>query len=252
MTDAELDELLRRIPDEPRSETKLDDGRLLALASGAEDETLEIQLARDPEGRALLDALTEPVPEALVRRAEAMTMRRHRARVFVIPIVASVLAAAFALLWLRPWAPREPVPIAYSIEGPLGGVHEVRGDGASSSRLLPTSRLRLIARPEREPTGDEPVLRVFAEHGQRLVEAPRTAIETGLGGAVRFEIRAGELFDEPGRWVLHALLVPPDAVQTNVRNLTDLASLPAVHRHAMSIDYDVVARPNEPEEEIVP
>jgi hypothetical protein len=132
--DDAIDALLRRIPDGEARGASYDDGRLLAITRGGSDDALEAELAHDPEGRALLAELAAPLPEDVRRRAiGAMPGRKSRGRAAVMLAVTTVLASAAAvLLVIAPWSP-ERDEAAYAIEGPLGGVREVRGGSPSDS-----------------------------------------------------------------------------------------------------------------------
>jgi hypothetical protein len=172
-----------------------------------------------------------------------MLTRRRRPRTTVLIAAAAMFAAAAAvLLFIEPWSP-ESHEVAYEIEGPLGGVREARGSSPTGSRaFLPHSRLRLIARPIEEPRGAAPVLRVFALRGDRVVEAPHTAIEVGRGGTSRFEVRAGDLFDEAGTWDLHVVLVDAEAATSGPLSRDELLTMPVSDRHVYTIDYSLEGR----------
>jgi hypothetical protein len=240
MDDDAIDALLRDIPDDAPCSASYDDGRLLAITRGASDDELDARLASDPEGRALLAALVEPVPNEVLRRAEQAVVRRRRNGPLVAGVV--VLAAAAALLLVtRPWEQPAIDSIAYSVEGPLGGVRATRGAEPATTRFLPHSRLRLVVRPHVEPSGDAPVLRVFAVREDRIVEMPRRGITSGRGGAARLEIRVGEVLEDAGRWDLHVLLVPPHE-DRSVTSADDLRNVRAVDRHVFVIEYELDGR----------
>lgn len=186
----DLDLRLARVPDDPPG-PPVDDADVVARRD-------EAAIAADPEARALLVALGQPVPAAVRARAEAALPRGRRAA-----WLPATLAAAAAALFLWALWPAGAGP-AYTVEGPFGGLKTTRTE-AITTTFGPESALRLVLRPA--GAGAE-AARVFAEGpgGLRPVAA---TVTRGEGGAFRVEARGAALFQGPaGPRTLHIVLGP--------------------------------------------
>lgn len=178
----------------------IDVARLMAYRAGelSADETAQIdaQLADDPEARALLRQLAEPVPPFLAAWGQRETRKALGAqrRRWIGPAVTVALAAAVALFVFVPRPDRAP---DYRIDAVRGVQAEVRGDAppVSGGRVDPDSVLVVALAPGADGPSAAPPARAFVETlDGRLSAAPVDAIVVGEGGALRFEAPVAELF----------------------------------------------------------
>lgn len=223
LTDIELDLMLRgtgagappsaaaACVDEP----EFDLGRLLALRTGTEDAAALDHVSRCAFCRALLVEAAEPATDLLVARmdrawstvgrpeaevhADAAPARRP-ARLLRFGALGGAIALAAGVLFfaLRPGA-LPPAP-EYTLDGPTGGLTEVRADVPGSNVYLPESQVRLVLRPAGSvvPGAAAALFRVEAD--ARLVALPGGLVETMPNGAFLIEAAGRALFgDTPGR-----------------------------------------------------
>lgn len=165
-------------------------------ASEAEQARIEASLADDPEARALLRELAQPVPpfvEGWARREARSALGASRRR-WIGPAVTVALAAAVALFVFVPRG--APAP-DYRIDAVRGVQAPVRGDAPTAvagGAVDPESILTIALAPA-AAVGEAPAARAFVQTPDgRLVAAPRSAIVAGEGGALRFEAPVAELF----------------------------------------------------------
>lgn len=211
MGDAEReDSLLRQVPEPHRDPESLDDGLLLAYRAGrlSPEAAAEVEalLARNPEARALLRELTQPVEPGLAERVERAS--RGRPRWWIPAAMAAAAAAAFLIV-----AQDAPLP-PYEMEA-RGFVASSRGLAAPSNVLEPDSRLSVTLRPEQAPE-KAPALGVFVAPDGGLLERARAGRITSRSGVFRFEVEAAALFPKPGRYLVVLVLAPSEDVLQDV------------------------------------
>jgi hypothetical protein len=214
-----LDRVLSRLPETAPAPDELhcDDGELLALRRGTlapeAAAGVDAHLARCGECRAVLRALAQPVPEAMLTRAEGAVARRRR---WPYAVVGGLLAAAAAaaIVMLQPGVGDRPIPPEYGLTV-SGGLRESRGDAPASLRFLPDSRVRVDLAPVAEMRGEAPSAAVFVSGPDGTLTAVPATVQRGAGGAIRVEGVARDLFGEPpGPRTLHvALASDPAALQ---------------------------------------
>jgi len=219
------------------------EGELLAWQTGELDDAplqqLESHLARCRGCRELAFQLTQPVEESFRRWAgEQLIPRRGGSRVRHTAWAGGALAAA-AVVALLVWLPGndQALPAAYTLEGPLGGVQQLRRAAAAPSDLfLPTSQLQLFLRPSGDAVPERPVaVRAFVSRpGQPLVMLPDRLLVQGEGGVWVLEGSGQELFgSEPGPRTLHL------ALSASPRELEGLGGLPPAQarRHGKTVRW---------------
>ncbi len=211
MTDEDLDGLIAGAapPEGPGAPVEdpglLEAWRRQALSAEAAAE-VEAELLRNPEARAELGRLAEPVPPALLER---MAGELPSARRRWWPVVALAAAAVLAAVLI----PRGAGLPAYELEGPLGGVERVRGEGPASLEFRAHSQLRLIARPKATLEGTPPQARAFvASVGGALRALPEAQLSQAASGAYVLSGPASSLVGpQPGRYVLVIALAAEEA-----------------------------------------
>ena len=228
LNDTELDLLLRRAgaPTPPGADAacistpEFDLGRILTLAEGADDAPALDHIARCPFCRAMLadvagaaaspnDLLTARMqrawstearvaPQTDARadaRADAPRSTRRLAWGAIGSFVA--LAAALAILVLRPQS-LPPAP-EFTLEGPTGGLTEVRADVPESNVFVPASQVRLVLHPRQAPQPGAALALFRVETGERLRRLPDALARVQPNGAWLIEGEGRALFgDTPG------------------------------------------------------
>jgi hypothetical protein len=227
LTDTELDLMLRgHCPGASPSaaaacvdDPEFDLGRLLALRAGADDAAALDHVSRCAFCRALLVEAAEPATDLLVARMDRAwstvgrpeagadapaaadpAPARRPARVLRFGALGGAIALAAGVLFfaLRPGA-LPPAP-EYTLDGPTGGLTEVRADVPASNVYLPESQVRLVLRPAGPvvPGAAAALFRVEAD--ARLVALPAGLVEAMPNGAFLIEAAGRTLFgDTPGR-----------------------------------------------------
>ncbi len=153
---------------------EMDLGRLMDLRTGADDPAAWDHLARCAFCRAMLREATEPVNELLVARLNRQWTVSAAARPAVAAprrrfaaIGAGLLAAAaVAIVVFQSHVPGgERTLPEYSLDGPHGGLADVRADGPESHAFLPDSTVELVLRPRAARAAREtaPVAAVFRQ-----------------------------------------------------------------------------------------
>ena len=265
LNDTELDLLLRRAgaPTPPGADAacistpEFDLGRLLTLAEGADDAPALDHIGRCAFCRAMLadvagaaaspndlltarmqrawstEARVAPQPEA---RADAPRSTRRLAWGAIGSFVA--LAAALSILVLRPQS-LPPAP-EFTLEGPTGGLTEVRADVPESNVFVPASQVRLVLHPRQAPQPGAALALFRVEAGERLHRLPDALARVQPNGAWLIEGEGRALFgDTPGPRRL--LVVVAGAVEA----LADLDGRPAsaidgradLRAYPLSVDY---------------
>jgi len=211
VTEAELDALLRRLPETAADDDDAAADDALLLRHGELSETdaaaLEGRLAQRPRDRSLFVELSEPVPPRAFARAEEVLPTPAAKRGWLKWLLAPgplflTAAMAGAMLWLTwPGDVRLELP-PYAAEGPFGGLREVQGAEATTQRFGPGSTLRVVLRPARAGSDAPPVAVVVEGPG---APARRVEVEVlrGEGGALEVSAPARRVFDVPGRYTLH-------------------------------------------------
>lgn len=185
----------------------LDPGQLMAWRAGVlpadEAEAVEARLAADPDARATLADLSEPVPDALKARMREVLPTRRRALAW-----ASVLAAAASIVfgvWLARPGPTSP---DYELAGPFGGVAPTRSAEARDTYFLPHSRVEIVVRPKARLSEMPPAARVFVSMpGAALRSLPAASMSRAESGAFVVSGTARALLgDAPGTYQIHVAL----------------------------------------------
>ncbi len=197
MTDTDDERLMTLLsnapPDEPQGD-HVDDGKLIGYRDGRLDEeeaaTVEAHLATCRDCRELLDELAAPIDEALLDRARQAARPRER-RWWGPAFGALALAAAVVVGFLLPRGAALP---HYDLEGPFGGLSEVRGAAPAKDIFVPTSRVKVILRPA-EPTDDVSLSVFVVEHDGTLRSPSMVGVTRGTGGGFRMEYVASDLFE---------------------------------------------------------
>ncbi len=164
-------------------------------ATEAEAARIEARLAEDPEARALLRELAQPLPpfvETWARRETRSALGARRRR-WIGPAVTVALAAAVALFVFVPRG--APIP-DYRIDAVRGVQAPVRGDepAALGGSVDPESILTIALSPA-GAVGETPPVRAFVQTlAGRLAAVDPRMIVVGEGGAMRFEAPVAELF----------------------------------------------------------
>lgn len=192
MNDEELDQMLRAIPDGAQAALPaLDDGVLLAYRAGRlsaeQTQAVEERLAKDPEARALLEALSEELGPAdvdavLARLPAAANVIPLRRRPATWAAVAALAAGLVAVVVTRPAT--EQARYLLEVEG---GEAPTRG-ATPAQRLMvgPEGRLTVRLRAE-EATDAHRVLGVFVEgDAGRLSRVTPASLASAHGS---FELR---------------------------------------------------------------
>lgn len=234
MNDEELDTLLgaagaasQEGPMRGDPPDAIDDGLLLALHRGELDEeaaeAVHRQLAADPEARARLAALAEPVPDAMLDGAfeawatdaagaagpspdNVVPLFGGRAPILVVAGAVAALAAALAVYLL----PSETALPDYALTGLEGAVRLERSDeGAATREIRSYSKLTVTLSPSADVAPDRVNVALYAARG----DAPLTKIrkfrkESGPTGVLRLRLEAGDAFDTPGEWTLFVIVAP--------------------------------------------
>lgn len=221
LNDTELDLLLRRAggPATPAATDaactltpEFDLGRLLTLAEGAEDAIALDHVSRCAFCRAMLvdvagaaaapnELLTArmqrawPAEARAPSAAEAPRSTRRLAWGAIGGFVA--LAAALAILVLRPQS-LPPAP-EFTLEGPTGGLTEVRADVPESNVFVPASQVRLVLHPRQASLPGAALALFRVEAGDRLHRLPDALARVQPNGAWVIEGEGRALFgDTPG------------------------------------------------------
>lgn len=221
LNDTELDLLLRRAgaPASPVGADaacvvtpEFDLGRILTLADGADDTEALDHIARCAFCRAMLadvsgsvaapnDFLTArmqrawPAPAREAAPTQAAPSTRRLAWGAIGGFVA--LAAALAMLVLRPQS-LPPAP-EFTLEGPSGGLTEVRADVPESNVFVPASQVRLVLHPRQAPRPGAALALFRVETGERLHRLPGALAQVQPNGAWLIEGEGRALFgDTPG------------------------------------------------------
>jgi len=207
-----IDELISAgAPDaDPAEREPLDVGLLQAWRAGtldaAQADAIATRLADDPEARATLAALAEPVPADLSARMRAELPAHPRRR--VAPWTGALAAAAAVLfgVWLtRP--DHGPLP-SYELAGPFGGIAATRGAEAKGTYFLPQSQIEVVVRPRRTLSGMPPKARAFVSMpGAALRSLPAASLSRAASGAYTVTGAGRALLgDAPGTFTISVAL----------------------------------------------
>lgn len=216
LNDTELDLLLRRVgaPTLPGADAacistpEFDLGRILTLAEGAEDAPALDHIARCAFCRAMLvdvagataspnDLLTARLQRAWSTEARVATQPEARStRRLAWGAIGSfvALAAALAILVLRPQS-LPPAP-EFTLEGPTGGLTEVRADVPESNVFVPASQVRLVLHPRQAPQPGAALALFRVEAGERLHRLPDALARVQPNGAWLIEGEGRALFGD--------------------------------------------------------
>jgi hypothetical protein len=260
MTDTELDLLLRGASGPPGDASacidtpEFDLGRVLALHGGLEDAAALDHVARCTFCRAMLADAAVPADDLLVARlsrawapaaateVEANATRRaassRRGLRFGALGGGLALAAGVLFFVLRPGA-LPPAP-EYRLDGPSGGLTEVRADVPESDVFVPDSQVRLVLRPAGGPTPGAAAALFRLEADARLVALPPALVQAMPNGAFLVEASGRALFgDTPGRKRL-ALVVAREAATLAPLDGLSVEALdgrPEVRVHEVAVEY---------------
>lgn len=189
--DQELDLLLREASGQPPGadsacidRPEFDLGRVLALGSGAEDPAAEDHVARCAFCRAMLVEVGQPVNDLLVARMNRQWPRESGSKKWAFAGVGTViaLAATLAVTLMRPTD--LPAPPELSLEGPFGGLTEVRSDVPESNVFVPDSQVRIVLRPAGGPVAPGAIVAVYRVEGEgRLLRLPASIAQPQPNGA---------------------------------------------------------------------
>ncbi|MEQ9495562.1 MAG: hypothetical protein RIT81_01860 [Deltaproteobacteria bacterium] len=163
-------------------------------ATPSELAALEAEARHDPSVRAMLEACRPPDATADERLAANLSrgirQRKGRSRRRWAGLSVAMAVAASAVLWIA-LPPKEALP-AYAIEVGRGESEMRGGDAPELTELLPSSRLRLVLRPEVPPSG-RVVFTAFVE-SERGLEPWPAPLEISERGAARLDERVGTLW----------------------------------------------------------
>ncbi len=112
-------------------------------------------------------------------------------------------ALALAVLLPRAFGPGPVDEVAYSLEGPLGGLQSLRSTAAPSDRFGARSRVRFLLRPARALTQRAPVLQVFVSADGGPLRELRGFVTQHPKGVFLVEFTAGEVFEAAGSYEVH-------------------------------------------------
>ena len=248
--DDHLDDLARAALAGPRTtveDTAIDVGLLHDYQQGALSEeaaaALEEKLVDDPDARALLVELGEPVPPFLSVWANRAARPARSKQVWGGVVMAFAMAAALIFFATRP--AEFAAPPGYRITGVQGGMMELRSDssGAEKARTLdPESVLTITLAPEQADPETAPAARAFVVTPDgRLGPTPEDALQVGKGGALRLKAKAADLFGEA--YGLREVLVALGADKAHLAKLAGMsreaaqAELPSVRWLAVQVQY---------------
>ncbi len=143
-----------------KDNSDIDDGKLLAYARGTlneeQVEAVEAHLATNANSRELLAAMRQVPSQELSSWAEQQVLRAGQGtkkRPWSVGLLATVAVAAAVLFTVKPKDAGFELP-AYTLEGPLGGVHAQRAAGDATQTFLPDSYLEFVLRPEEATEAD--------------------------------------------------------------------------------------------------
>ena len=239
-TDKQVDLLLKSMPEARHA----DDGELLAFRAGSlhpdAAEELADHLSECAYCGELLAALSDPVPDRVLRDAERHLLGRRVTRErWWRPVAAVVTLAAAALMVWFAFVRTASVdaPPAYTLDGPTGGVQGYRGAAEDEPKregppiYQPSGHFRVTLRPAEELTGKAPILAVYVSRpGGPLEAVPAKALTMGPSGAYLVDGRARDLFgEEPGPRTVHFVLTTDPAL------LGELPGTPAGSARAGSL-----------------
>lgn len=207
LNDTELDLRLREAgAPRPQAETacldtpEFDLGRVLALADGTEDPAALDHVARCAFCRAMLRDAATPAHELLVARLNrawpAPTARAPAPRRLAWGVVGGFVAMAAAVLFFVFRPASLPPPPEFSLDGPFGGLTEIRADVPESNVFVPDSQVRLVLHPKeaRAPGAALALFRVGAEG--RLLRLPDALAQVQPNGAWLIEGEGRVLFGD--------------------------------------------------------
>jgi hypothetical protein len=262
LNDTELDLLLRRAgtPTTPPgadaaclSTPEFDLGRVLALGDGADDAEALDHIARCIFCRAMLadvtgaakapnDLLTARMQRAWstetrgVAQPQAVRSTRTLAWGAVGGFVA--LAAALAILVLRPQS-LPPAP-EFTLEGPTGGLTEIRADVPESNVFVPASQVRLVLHPHLAPLPGAALALFRVETGERLHRLPDALARVQPNGAWLIEGEGRALFgDTPGPRRLLVVVAGAAEALTDLdgREASALEGRTDLRAYPLSVEY---------------
>ncbi len=202
-SDDALDAQLAAVPREAGE--AVDDHLLLQYRAGLLDDeqaaAVEARLANDPESRAVLAGLAQPIAAEQWARAASVLPTPRRSRLW---LTAPLAAAAAVVFWLAPTSRGLDLP-EYTLEGPFGGLKAVRS--AEQSLVFgPESTLRVRLRPVAPVEGV--TLGVYSGSPLRLL--PNEGLTAGKDGAFVYEAKVGALLGEAyGPHTLHFVVGDP-------------------------------------------
>ena len=200
---------------------EFDLGRVLTLAGGGEDVAALDHVARCAFCRAMLRDAAVPASDLLVARLNrewpATATHAPPSRRLAFGVVGGFLAmaAAVTLLILRP-ATLTPAP-EFSLDGPSGGLMEVRADVPESNVFVPDSQVRLVLHPKASPQKGTALGLFRVEVGEKLARLPAGLAQVQPNGAWLIEGEGRALFGESAG-AKHLLIV----VAGDAAALTDL------------------------------
>ncbi|MEZ4247912.1 MAG: hypothetical protein R3B99_06710 [Polyangiales bacterium] len=148
-----------------------------------DDDALDA-LAERTEGA--LDAAVEDVPPTHATPVDDLAEARARRNRLWGGVATMVAVAAAAFLFVRPSAPSYELEVS-------GGAQEQRGSDESSGRFHRDDHLLVVLRPT-ERVDAEVRARVLSANGA-VIDVP---VEVSTTGAVRLDVRVGELVQGPG------------------------------------------------------
>jgi hypothetical protein len=213
MTDDEADRLLRAVPETRVPALRLDDGVLLAYREGklGEQEAANVErlLANDPEARALLRELSQPVSAEEVESLARLTppTPRRKWAPLVLGGLGTAAAATLAILVARPV--KAPLDYALEVEG-LAAPSRGAGQGVvlpSTGRLV--VRLRPAIATEAPRHFD-----VYLEGADGTLLAAPTGSRQAAQGAFEWVVEASDIapFGATRAWV-HVTDAPSSSLE---------------------------------------
>ncbi len=202
MNDADLDRLIARAPTPPEPDSHPGDDELAAFAahhlSADEARKIEVHLATCGACRDLAMELATDVPSGVFRLVGGL-FQAGRAR--TVMAVAGAMVAVAAAVAVSVYRPPADIVSAFELQGPFGGLAEVRGDLESSDRFNHLSLFEVRVAPKDTPVDDTIACQLFLQKKGGLIKQAPDAWQRSPQGVFRYRAAASTVFgDGPGQY----------------------------------------------------